>query len=132
MYYLDSNIYIYFAKHAFPSLSDKLLSIQYDKIKIPSIVAAELLYGAEKSRRRAFNLPRVKQFLSYYEIMPFDEEAADCYRIIRTDLERKGTPVGGNDMIIAATVLSRGGILVTNNTKEFSRIGGLALEDWTD
>ena len=130
-YYLDSNIYIYFNKRLFPSIGEKIISMDVENIKIPSMVAAELLYGAEKSLKREINMSRLRRFLSLYEIVPFDADAADCYRSIRAALEREGRLIGGSDMVIAATVFSRGGVLVTHNTDEFSRVNGLILEDWT-
>ena len=130
-YYLDSNIYIYFEKKMYESIAEKLMSTSVEKIKIPAMVAAELLYGAEKSAKREFNLSRLRRFLSLFEIIPFDEKAAECYRSVRVELERKGQIIGGNDLVIAATVLSRAGVLVTRNINEFSRVEGLALEDWT-
>jgi tRNA(fMet)-specific endonuclease VapC len=123
-YFLDTNICIYLLKGLFPVLRRKLLSFSPDKIKVPAIVAAELLYGAKKSRKMAETLETVYEFLRPLKIISFDMEAAQCYGDIRADL-------GYNDMVIAATVLSKSGILVTNNTKEFSRIGGLAIENWT-
>jgi len=100
-------------------------------IRIPSVVAAELLYGAEKSARREQNLSIFKSFLSIYEIVPFDKNAAEHYARIRFELEREGTPIGSNDIIIAATAISHGGVIVTNNIGEFSRVEGLVVEDWT-
>jgi tRNA(fMet)-specific endonuclease VapC len=101
-------------------------------IKISSIVAAELIYGAYKSAKVEYNLSRFKKFLSLYEIIPFDGNTVNIYGEIRAELERKGKVISGNDMLIAATVLVNNGILVTNNTNEFSRIDNLILEDWTE
>ncbi|MDR3255985.1 MAG: PIN domain-containing protein [Synergistaceae bacterium] len=131
-WFLDSSVYIYFDRKMFEAIAEKLMATSAEDIKIPSMVVAELLYGAEKSARREFNLPRLRRFLALYEIVPFDAKAADCYRFIRSDLERGGRLIGPNDIVIAATVLSRSGILVTHNTSEFSRVKNLALEDWTN
>ena len=131
IYFLDTNICIFFLKNTNRNLCDKLLEIPTGFIKIPSMVAAELLYGAEKSARREHNLGIMKSFLSIYEIIPFDEQAAGHYSQIRSGLERIGSIIGGNDIIIAATALAGNGVLVTNNTREFSRIKSLQTEDWT-
>ena len=95
------------------------------------MVAAELRYGAEKSARRAENGRLVAGFLEPYEIVPFDDDAASVYSGVRHDCEKRGAVVGPNDLIIAATALSRNGTLVTRNTREFSAIKGLPLQDWT-
>ncbi len=109
-----------------------VLSHNPNTIKIPAIVVAELVHGAEKSLDPVRNLEQVKKFLMAFEIVPFDHSAAYSYGRIRADLEKKGHIIGPNDLIIAATVLSQNGILVTHNTKEFSRVTNLALEDWIE
>jgi predicted nucleic acid-binding protein len=70
------------------------------------------------------------RFLEPFEIVPFDDSATTCFADIRSRAEKDGTPVGPNDLIIAATVLSQKGVLVSNNTKEFQRIRQLNLENW--
>ena len=131
MYFFDTNICIYFLKGIFPCLQKKVIESQPDKIKIPSMVAAELVYGARKSKQTARNTEKVERFLKPLQIIPFDMEAATMYGRIRASLEENGNIIGFNDMIIAATVLAHNGILVTNNSEEFSRIEGLILENWT-
>jgi len=130
-YFFDTNICIYFLKGVFPELQKKVLSTQPDKIKIPSMVAAELIYGARKSEKAAETTEKVKRFLKPLQIIPFDEEAAFFYGNIRASLEKAGNTIGFNDTIIAATVLAHNGILVTNNSGEFSRVSGLNIENWT-
>ena len=130
MYYIDSNTYIYFDKNASQALTAKLLSVNPDTLKILSMVAAELRYGVEKSAKREYNSERLEKFLELFEIVPFDEQSSICYAAIRADLERRGLIIGANDIIIAATVLSRNGTLITRNTSEFSRISNLNLESW--
>ena len=129
-FYLDTNICIYFLKGTYPTLLTKMLTLRPSDIKIPAIVKAELIYGAEKSIKRDENLEKVSSFLLPFEIIPFDDDAADYYGFIRADLEKKGTPIGPNDLLIASTALSKDGILVTNNTKEFERVQNLRLENW--
>ena len=131
-YFFDTNICIYFLKGVFPDLQKKVAASQPDKIKIPSMVAAELVYGARKSKQTTRNMENVERFLKPLQIIPFDKEAAIMYGKIRPDLEGKGKIIGFNDMIIAATVLAHNGILVTNNSAEFSRVEGLTLENWTE
>ncbi len=131
-YYLDTNICIYFLKGINDNLRDRLFEKHPDNIKICSIVKAELLYGAEKSIKREENLKNIKKFLFPFEVVGFGENEANTYSLIRSDLEKEGKVIGPNDLLIAATVLENDGILVTNNTKEFERVKGLRLENWTD
>ena len=129
-YYLDSNICVYFLKGLYPSIMENIKNISPNNIKIPSIVKAELLYGAEKSQHKSGNLSNINQFLEPFEIIPFDDDCSIIYSKIRSSMELKGTIIGPNDYIIAATVLAKNGILVTNNTKEFERVKSLKIENW--
>jgi tRNA(fMet)-specific endonuclease VapC len=99
-------------------------------IYLCSIVVAELLYGARKSDHVAKNLALVKEFCAPFVSLPFDDRCADQYATIRADLERIGMRIGANDLFIGAIAKTYDLILVTHNTDEFSRIGGLQLEDW--
>ena len=121
IYYLDTNICVYFLKGLYPSIIEKMQSMNAGNIKIPSIVKAELLYGAEKSQQKVKNLTKINRFLEPFEITPFDDDCSIIYSKIRSEMELKGTAIGPNDYIIAATVLAKNGILVTNNTKEFEK-----------
>ena len=131
-YYLDTNICIYFLKAQKINLKHKILSENPNNIKIPSIVKAELLYGAEKSQRREDNIDKVVQFLFPLEIIGFNDHESIEYSKIRADLEIRGKIIGPNDLIIAAIVKANDGILITNNTKEFERVRDLKIEDWTN
>jgi len=130
IYYLDSNICVYFLKGLYPSIRKNIQNTKPDNIKIPAIVKAELLYGAEKSQNKAKNLANINRFLEPFEIIPFDNECSIVYSKIRSSMELKGTILGPNDYIIAATVLAKNGILVTNNTKEFEKVKNLKIENW--
>ena len=109
----------------------KLATYTPSEVKIPAIVRAGLIHGALKSDRPDENLKIVDRFLEPFEIIPFDEGASDHYAQIRSDLETKGSVIGPNDLIIAATVRAFRATLVTNNTKEFSRVENLELADWS-
>ncbi len=99
-------------------------------LKIPAIVKAELLFGLEKSKRKKVIKQKYERFLDVFEIIAFDDDAAYYYAKIRMELESKGTIIGGNDLLIASSVLSRHGILITHNVKEFKRVPQLPIEDW--
>ena len=131
IYYLDSNICIFHLRRPFGKLAEKINSFDKRLIKIPAIVKAELLVGAVKSAKPEQNIEEVEAFCRPFEIVPFDDSMALTYARMRASLEHKGQKIGWNDTIIAATALSRQGILVTNNLKEFNRIEGLILDDWT-
>jgi tRNA(fMet)-specific endonuclease VapC len=93
-------------------------------------VKAELIFGARKSAKPEQNLARLARFFQPLVSLPFDDGAADHYGSIRTDLERAGTPIGANDLMIGAIALAHSLTLVTANQTEFSRIGGLVCENW--
>lgn len=95
-----------------------------------SVVKAKLLYSARKSARVSGNLVRLTQFFGAMESLAFDDLAAEHYGAVRTQLESLGTPIGANDMLIAATCLSSGATLVTRNQREFLRVTWLAVDVW--
>jgi len=106
------------------------MSYSPNDIKIPAIVKAELIHGAEKSVKRDDTMMKVSAFLLPFEIVPFDGVAAEFYGKVKARLELDGMLIGSNDLVIAATVLARNGVLVTNSTREFVRVEGLGLENW--
>ena len=130
MYFIDSNTCIYFMNGKFPSVREKFLSVSPKEIKISSVVKGELLLGAFKSHTREKTTEKVEQFLKPFEIVDFTDKMSYSYAEIRKDLELVGTPIGANDLLIAATVLHEKGILITHNANEFSRVNGLKIEDW--
>lgn len=95
-----------------------------------SVVVYELRYGAERCSDPAREHAKLDLFLSPFASLPFDDQSARTCAEIRSQLERAGTVIGPHDLQIAAIALQHGLILVTHNTREFSRIGGLKLEDW--
>ena len=130
MYYLDTNTCIYFLNGVYKSILEELKSHKPEDIKIPALVKAELLLGVEKSIKRELNEIIYNKFLEPFEVVSFDDESSTIYAKIRATLEKKGRIIGPNDLIIAATVMSHKGILITHNTKEFKQISGLQIEDW--
>lgn len=99
-------------------------------ICISAITYAELAYEVEKSRVREKNRIALTVLLSEIRIVPFDDLAAQVYGGVREDLQKKGTPIDPLDALIAAHAKALNLTLVTNNTKEFARVDGLALDDW--
>ena len=131
MYFLDTNICAFILNGKYPKLNERYLECDKRKIKIPSVVLFELLYGAEKSQRRERNLANIQIFVSELEIVSFNIKAAEIAGTIRADLEKIGQPIGGYDLMIASIALANDGIVVTNNIREFSRVNGLSVEDWS-
>jgi len=132
MFFLDANTCIYCLNERSESIRQRILSTSPLEIKIPAVVKAELLLGAYKSKTPQRSLEKLEGLLEPFDIVPFDEAAAYEYAAIRKQTEEKGTLVGPNDLMIAAIVKFYDGILVTNNTREFSRIDGLRLENWRE
>ncbi|AEJ18729.1 type II toxin-antitoxin system tRNA(fMet)-specific endonuclease VapC [Gracilinema caldarium] len=130
MYYLDTNTCIYFLNGTNERVRTKLLSTVPKEIAIPSIVKAELLLGAYKSRKREYNIEKIEQFLEPFTVVPFEDEMTYVYAEIRSAMETKGIVIGPNDLLIASIVKYKNGILVTNNVSEFSRIEGLLIDNW--
>ena len=132
MYFLDTSIIIYSIKNSYPGIQNHFLRIPSQKISIPSIVTAEIEYGAKKSFDYDKTIQIYRQFMNTFSITDFNDKAAICYGDIRAYLEKTGTMIGPNDMLIASIVLAEEGVLVTHNVKEFSKIPNLKLEDWTE
>lgn len=130
IYFPDTNMCIYFLKNKYPSVAKRWLTVSPDKIKISSIVKAELLTGAYKSRIKKDILQKLDAFLAPYEIIPFKDEMTHCYAEIRSKLEQSGKIIGPNDLLIASIVKYHNGILITNNSGEFKRISELKVKNW--
>lgn len=126
---LDTNIAIYVIKRRpMPTLA--LFNEHAGHMAISSITLAELLHGAEKSNASARALTVVEDFCSRLEVLPYGPKAAQHYWSIRAALEKKGQPIGVNDIHIAAHARSEGLTLVSNNMREFERVDALQLAHW--
>jgi tRNA(fMet)-specific endonuclease VapC len=131
-YMLDTNICIYTIKHKPEKVFQRLQEIDPEDICVSSVTYAELVHGVEKSAAVEKNRLALLMLLANIEILNFDVDAADCYGKIKADLDKKGTPIDPLDMMIAGHAMSMGYAVVTNNVKEFSRVQGLILENWTE
>ena len=132
MFFLDTNTCIYFLSGRYESVKQKLLATPPKDIAVPAVVKAELLSGAYKSKDRSENIKKVEMFLKPFRLVPFDGEACYRYADMRFRCELNGTPVGPNDLCIAAIASAHDGILVTHNIKEFEMIEDLRIEDWVE
>lgn len=129
-YLLDSNTCIRFLNGTSEHVRQRMAAIEPRDIALCSIVKAELLYGALKSARPDRNVGRLRPFFNRFVSLPFDDASAEEYGQIRVALEMAGTPIGPNDLCIAAIARTNDLALVTHNTDEFSRVDELRLEDW--
>jgi len=130
MYLLDTNICIYIIKKKPVDLLKTLKTKSKKDIYISSITIAELEYGIAKSQFPEKNKIALIEFLSIFNILPFDDNDAVDFGKIKKELEKKGKIIGPMDLLLAAQAKSKKLILVTNNTKEFERVEGLKIENW--
>lgn len=128
-YLLDTNIAIYVIKRRPPEVRE-IFNRHHGRMAVSVITLAELVHGAEESQFPERNLAVVEDFCSRLAVLPYPGDAAYHYGSIRAALERRGTPIGVNDLHIAAHARSSGLTVVTNNITEFSRVPGLLLENW--
>jgi tRNA(fMet)-specific endonuclease VapC len=131
MYLLDTNICIYIIKKKPVEVLHVLKKKSKKDISISSITVAELEYGVEKSKFPDNNRISLIQFLSIFNIINFDDKDAIEFGKIKVMLEKIGKVIGPMDLLISSQAISRNMILVTNNVKEFERINGLRIENWT-
>ena len=130
MFLIDTNICIYIMNDHPLEVIQKFRDIGVGNICISSITVSELQYGVCKSKQIKKNSKRLYEFLSPFEIISYDESAANCYGKIRSQLEKQGNIIGPLDMLIAAHALSENLTLITNNQKEFKRVKSLVVENW--
>jgi len=130
MHLLDTNACIALLNDTSASLPEWLRRQPPSDVCVCSVVKAELLFGAHHSARVSENLQLLERFFASFRSFPFDDAAAAHYAAIREDLERRGLPIGGNDLMIAATAAANDATLVTANVGEFSRVVGLRVESW--
>jgi tRNA(fMet)-specific endonuclease VapC len=131
MFMLDTDICIYIIKRKPANMSARLSKLKAGQLSISAITFAELMNGAKKSQHVEANLEQLTALAELIEIRPFDKRAAECYGDIRSNLEKRGKLIGSYDLLIAAHALSLGWTLVTNNEREFRRVPGLKIENWT-
>jgi tRNA(fMet)-specific endonuclease VapC len=130
-YVLDTNICIFTIKNKPPHLRS-LFNTHATQMCVSQVTVMELYYGAYRSQQVERNLSVIEGFLARLPVIPYDTHAADHTAQIRSELASRGTPIGPYDAMIAGNARSQGLIVVTNNTREFSRVEGLRVEDWLE
>jgi tRNA(fMet)-specific endonuclease VapC len=128
-YLLDTNILSDLIRHPQGKAARQIAKVGEDSICTSIIVAAELRYGCAKSGS-AKSRKAVDDLLGEIEVLPLELPADADYGAIRAALEAAGTPIGGNDLLIAAHAKALGAVIVTANTDEFRRVRGVKLENW--
>ena len=129
-YLLDTNVCIRYINGRSPKIRAKLSTIPLGDVSVSIITKAELFYGSAKSQTPERSRQKQLEFLQTIQSVQFDEAAAIIYGDIRAYLDGQGTPIGGNDLLIAATALAHNLFMITHNTQEFGRIPHLTIEDW--
>jgi tRNA(fMet)-specific endonuclease VapC len=127
---LDTNIIAYAKNNRPESVLQRFMEHRPEDMCISAITMAELEFGICKSSKPAQNRLALMMFLSEIQVVPFDGKAAQEYGLIRAELTARGTPIGANDLLIAAHARSLGLTLITNNGREFERVPGLTVENW--
>ncbi len=130
-YLLDTDICIYIINKQTPQVIEKVKTFTPGEIAISVITLSELQKGVSKSLHKKQNQNALDNFISVFTILPFEKPDAKVYGEVVTKLEKQGQIIGGNDLFIAAHSLSRKLTLVTNNEREFTRVEGLCIENWT-
>ena len=130
-YMLDTDTCSYIMKRSNPVVLRRLQAVAVADVCMSVITRSELLYGVEVSPRQSQDAEALAALLPYVETLDLTGEGARHYAAIRADLKHRGALIGANDLFIAAHARSLGLTLVTNNTAEFSRVKGLAIENWT-
>ncbi|WP_288612888.1 type II toxin-antitoxin system VapC family toxin [uncultured Victivallis sp.] len=128
-YMLDTDISSYLIRGDHPEVTDAFRQ-HFPDVCISAITAAELQYGAQK-RKSQLLTRNVNAYCNLVPICDWTREAAETYAEMRVELEKHGTPVGSMDMLIAASAIAEGAILITNNIAHFSKIGKLRIENWS-
>ena len=128
---LDTDISIFVINKKPPHLK-RLFNSNIGRICVSSVTYGELLCGVEKSQARERNSREVEGFIARLEVLDFDFQAAQQFGQVKAELETTGNVIGPYDMMIAAHARSHGLVVITNNTREFSRVNGIRVENWLD
>ena len=128
-YLLDTNILSYLLKGKGGNIIKRLSSIDRDDVYVPCIAYSEMLFGAKKIGNQRL-VEAIEKLVSPFKIAPFTRKEAHVYALIRSDLERKGAPIGAMDLLIASIAVAGNFTLVSHNCEEFKRVESLLLEDW--
>jgi len=130
-YLIDTNILIFLCNSKSEKLERRFRRHRPEDFFVSSITVGDLIYGVNKSKQREPNLHAILKILSPFTVLDFDSSDGWQYGELRAELEAKGKVGGGNDMLIAAQAKRRKLAVITNNTKEYKRVSGLKVVDWS-
>jgi tRNA(fMet)-specific endonuclease VapC len=128
-YLLDTDTLSHVLREPFGTVARRIVGVGEQAVATTPIVAGELRFGARRSGSRPL-VERVDELLARLQVLPLDDRVAMAYADVRRVLEQVGTPIGPNDLWIAAHALAEERIVVTGNVREFRRVAGLGVEDW--
>jgi tRNA(fMet)-specific endonuclease VapC len=131
VYMLDTDISSYVMRRSNERVLWTLQRVPVADVSISAITKSEMMYGVEVSPRRQQDRAALDAYLRHVEVLDYPEEAALHYAQIRAALKGRGAMIGANDLFLAAHARCAGLTLVTNNTREFERVDGLKIENWT-
>lgn len=131
-YMLDTNICVYVIKHKPEQVFQRMQENLQKGLCISAVTLAELEHGIEKSSYPEKNRAALTRFLAIIKVLPFDETAANEYGKVCAGLQRRGTPIGTMDMLIAEHAIAADCIIVANHIREFERVPGLTIENWVE
>ena len=129
MFLLDTNVLSALVRDPHGAVAEHIARVGETNVCTSIVVAAELRYGAAK-RGSARLTQQLDVILTAMDVVPFESPMDRVYADVRTALEQRGRPIGGNDLIIAAQALALDAVLVTDNVKEFEQVPGLKIENW--
>jgi tRNA(fMet)-specific endonuclease VapC len=131
LYMLDTDICAFLLRRSSDTLLARIQVVPVVQQVMSVVTYAELLYGVQVSSRKKTNQAAVDALARHLAVLDWPQDAAAHYAQIRADLKKRGAMIGANDLLIAAHARSLGAIVVTNNTKDFARVKGLAIDNWT-
>ena len=132
MILLDTNVCVALLRGPDAGLAERLAAYAPAEVRLCAIVKTELWHGARRSERVAENIAPLRRFFAPLSSLPFDDACAEHYGAIRAEPEAAATPIGPNDLFIAAIARAHDATLVTYNAREFGRVAGLQVVDWGD
>ena len=129
-YLVDTDVFSLMVKGQDASINTRLQTLVKGEATVSVITAGEFYYGVTHAPVSTLRDQRAQRLLDFFGLLPLDAEVAASYGTVRADLRRAGTPIGPNDLWLAAQALAHGLTMVTRNTREFKRVKGLKVEDW--
>lgn len=129
-YLLDTDVFSLMVKGQDEAINTRLQTLEKGDAVLSVITTGEYFYGVAHAPVSALREKRAKRLIDFFGVLPLESDVGAMYGAIRADLRAKGTPIGPNDLWLAAHAKAHGLVMVTRNTREFKRVKGLRAEDW--